>query len=330
MKRREFIAGLGGAMAVQSGWPFAARGQQAAMPVIGFLHSGTPEPNAERVAGFRKGLREAGFIEGQNVAIEFRWASGQFAQLPELAADLVQRQVAVIATLADTSAALAAKAATSTIPIVFATGGDPVAMGLVASLNRPGGNITGVSILQVELTPKRLGLLRELVPAASHFTAVVNPNNVLGASVPKQVEAGATALGIEVEIVQASTDAELEAAFAGIAQKLGSAVLMGTDAFFFIRRAKITALAAQYKLPACYDNRPYAAAGGLISYGPDVVHAFELAGVYIGRILKGEKPGDLPIEQAAKFETVVNMKTAKALRLDIPSKLLFTADEVIE
>lgn len=310
--------------------PLAARAQQAAVPVIGFLHSGAPGPNAQRLAGFRKGLRAAGFVEGENIRIEYRWASGQFSRVPELAADLVRQGVTVIATLADTSAALAAKAATQTIPIVFAASGDPVAMGLVASLNRPGGNVTGIAIMQVELTPKRLGLLRELVPGAAHFSAVVNSNNALGASVPKQVQAGAKALGIQVDIVEASTDAELEAAFAAISQKPGSAVLMGTDAFFFIRREKIAGLAARYRLPACYDNRPYAEAGGLISYGPDVVHAFEQAGMYIGRILKDEKPGDLPIEQSAQFETVINLKAARALGLEIPPKLLFTADEVIE
>jgi putative ABC transport system substrate-binding protein len=240
MRRRDFITLLGGAAAVQ---PLSSRAQPA-VPVIGFLHSGSPEPNAARVAGFRKGLRESGFVEDQNVGIEFCWAAGRFDRLPELAADLVRQKVAVIATLADTSAAIVAKAATTTIPIVFAIGGDPVATGLVASLNRPGGNITGISILQVELTQKRLGLLRDLVPGASHFHAIINPLNAIGAAVPQQVKIGAEALGIDVDIVRASADTELEAAFAEIAKQPGSVVLIATDAFFFIRRAKIAALAA--------------------------------------------------------------------------------------
>jgi putative ABC transport system substrate-binding protein len=275
-------------------------------------------------------LADAGFIEGRNVALEFRWASGDPSLLPEMASDLIRRGVAVIITPADTSAALIAKAATTTIPIVFAVGGDPVAMGLVGSLNRPGSNVTGIGIMQAELTPKRLGLFHELVPAAAHFSAVVNPSNVLSASILKQVQIGATALGIQVDIVEAGTDTELDVAFAGVSKKTGSAVLMGTDAFFFTRRAKIAALAAQYKLPTCFDNRAYAEAGGLISYGADVVRSFEQVGVYVGRILKGEKPGDLPIEQSAKFETVINLKTAKALDMKISETILLRADEVIE
>jgi putative ABC transport system substrate-binding protein len=326
MKRREFITLVGG-MAVT---PLAARAESLATPVIGFLHSGAPEPNAERVAGFLKGLREAGFIDGQNVRIEYRWASGQFCQLPEMAADLVSRKVNVITALADTSGALAAKAATKTIPIVFAVGGDPVGMGHVAGLNRPGGNVTGVSILRVELTRKRLGLLRDVVPNASRFCALVNPNNALGKSVLREVETGAAALGMQVEIFKATTEAELEAAMTGIAQKPGTAFLCGTDAFFYSRRAKVAALATSHRLPAIYDNRDYARAGGLFSYGTDVIRVFEQAGGYVARVLKGERLADMPIEQSAKFETVINRQTAKALGVEVCSKLLFTADEVIE
>jgi putative ABC transport system substrate-binding protein len=325
MKRRDFMALVAGATA----WPLAARAQLV-MPVIGFLHSGSPEPNAERVAGFRKGLREAGFVEGQNVGIEYRWAAGQFARLPELASDLVRRQVAVIVTLADTTAALAAKAATQTIPIVFAVGGDPVTMGLVPSLSRPVGNITGVSILQVELTRKRLGLLRDAAPHTDRFCALVNPKNAVGNSVRKEVGSGATALGLNIELFEVSTEADMESAIAAIAEKPNSAFVSGTDAFLFSRRARLAELALQHKVPAVYDSRDYVQSGGLMSYGADIVGIFGLAGSYVARILKGEKPADLPIQQSDKFETAFNMKTAKALRLEIPPKLLFTADEVIE
>ena len=327
MRRREFLGVLGGAAA---SWPVVARAQKSIIPVIGFLHSGSPEPNAERVGGFLKGLREAGFVDGRNVAIEYRWASGQYDRLPELAADLVRRNVAVITTLADTAGAHAAKAATTTIPIVFATSGDPVAMGLVASLNRPGGNITGISILNVELISKRLSLLHELVPGVTRISALLNPKNVLGAVILKQLRTGAAALGMQVDIFQASTDAELETAVANVAQQSARALLVGTDPFFFIRRAEIAALAAHYKLPALYDERAYAVSGGLMSYGTNVVQLFEKSAVYVGRVLNGEKPAELPVEQSAKFETVINLKAAKALGIDIPPKLLFTADEVIE
>jgi putative tryptophan/tyrosine transport system substrate-binding protein len=324
MRRREFILGSMATM-----WPVVVRAKQA-MPVIGFLHSASPEPNAERVAGFRKGLREAGFVEGQNVKIEYRWAAGQFARLPELASDLVHRQVAVITTLADTTAAFAAKAATQTIPIVFAVGGDPVTMGLVPSLSRPAGNITGVSILQVELTRKRLGLLRDAVPHANRFCALVNPKNAVGNSVRKEVETGAAALGLNIELFEVSTEADMESALAAIAGKPNSAFVSGTDAFLFSRRARLAELALQHKVPAVYDSRDYVRSGGLMSYGADIVRIFSSAGSYVARILKGEKPADLPIQQLDKFETAFNMKTANALGLEIPPKLLFTADEVIE
>jgi putative ABC transport system substrate-binding protein len=330
MKRRDFIATLGGAVAAPVLTSVRARAQQPTVPVIGFLHSGSPGPNADRIAGFLEGLRDAGFTEGNNVRIEYRWADGQFSRLPELAADLVQRKVNVITTLADTSAAIAAKAATGEIPIVFATGGDPVKMGIVPSLSRPGGNVTGVSILQVELTLKRLGLLREVVPNASRLCALVNPKNALGNSVQKEMENGAAALGLKIEVFPVSTEAEMEAALAEIAKTPGSAFVSGTDAFLFTRRSKLAALALQHRLPAVYDARDYVRVGGLMSYGADIVHIFELAATYVARILKGEKPADLPIQQSDKFETAINMRTAKALGLEIPSEILFTADEVIE
>jgi putative ABC transport system substrate-binding protein len=327
MSRREFVGGLAG-VAVCS--PFAARAQQKSVPVIGFLHSGAPEPNAERVAGFFRGLKSAGLAEGQDFRIEYRWANGQFSRLPELAADLVRQNVSIITTLADTSAALVAKSLTSSIPIVFATGGDPVKMGIVASLSRPGGNITGVSILQVELTRKRLGMLRDAVPNTNRYCAIVNPKNALGSSVQKEVEDGAAALGLKIEIFPVSTDVDMEMALGEIGKASGSAFVSGTDAFLFTHRNKLAALALQYRLPGVFDARDYVRVGGLMSYGADIVHIFELAGGYVARILKGEKPADMPIQQSDKFETAFNMRTAKAIGVEIPSNLLFTADEAVE
>jgi putative ABC transport system substrate-binding protein len=325
MRRREFMI-LGGAAAAASGLPLAARGQQAAKPVIGFLHSGAAEENAERLASFRKSLRGAGFVEGRNVTIEFRWAAGQTAQLPDMAADLVRRRVDVIVTPASVPAAIAAKAATKDIPIVFAVASDPVALGLVPALNHPGGNLTGIATLNAELTAKRLGFLRDIVPKATRFVALVNSNNPLAEAVVREMRSSATTFGIDVEIVRTEGEAGLEEAFAKIAQTPGTAMVLGTDSLFYIRRSQVTALAARHSLPAVYDNRDYVLAGGLMSYGPDVARSFEQVAVYVARVLKGEKPGELPIEQSAKFETVINMKTARALGLDIPSKLLFTAD----
>jgi putative ABC transport system substrate-binding protein len=328
MRRREFITLLGGAAAT---WPLAARAQQAAMPVVGFLHSGSPEPNAKRVVGFRNGLSEAGFVEGQNVAIEYRWAAGQNARLPGLAADLIRRRVAVIATPASTAAALVAKASTTKIPIVFAVASDPVALGLVSSLNRPGSNVTGVTSMNGELAPKRLGLLRELVPQAARFTALVNPSNsALSEAFTKDLQAGAATLGLQVEILHASTEGEIDAALASLPQQPGTVLLVSTDAFFFIRRVQIATLAARQALPAIYDSRDYAQAGGLMSYGTSLTDVYRQAGVYTSRILKGEKPADLPIQRATKFELVINLKTANALGLTIPPTLLALADEVIE
>jgi putative ABC transport system substrate-binding protein len=327
MKRRAFLPLLGAAAA----WPLAAHAQQQpAMPVVGFLHSGSPEPNVKRVAAFRKGLGEAGFVDGQNVAIEFRWAAGQDDRLPELAADLVRRQVAAIATPVSTAATMAAKAATATIPIVFAVGGDPVKLGLVASLNRPGGNATGISILNTELTGKRLGLLHELVPKATRFVALLNPNSALTEAIVKNLQAGVPTLGLPVEIVRADTEREIDAAFASVSQKPGGALMVPPDEFFFDRRALLVTLAARHALPAIYQAREYADVGGLMSYGTDSLNVHQQTGGYIGRILKGSKPGDLPVVQPTKFELVINLKTAKALGLEVPDRLLALADEVIE
>jgi ABC-type uncharacterized transport system substrate-binding protein len=327
MRRREFMTLLGGAVIA---WPLAARAQQAPMPVIGFLHSGSLEPNANRVAAFRKGLSEAGYVEGQNVAIEFRWAVDQNDRLPDLAADLIRRRVAVIATPGSTPASLAAKAATETIPIVFLIGGDPVALGLVASLNRPGGNATGVNLQLVELVPKQLGMLRELVPAANRFVALVNPNTAYTDTVVKDLQASASGLGVPIEFLRAGTDREIDAAFANLVQKPGGALLVGPDAVFVSRRAQIVTLAARHALPAIYYVRDFAGIGGLMSYGPNLAHTYRQAGIYVGRVLKGEKPADLPVVQPTKFELVVNLNTARALGLTVPDRLLALADEVIE
>ena len=327
LRRRQFLTLLGGAAAP---WPLAARAQQPSMPVIGFLHSGWPELNVNQVATFRKGLGEAGYVEGQNVAIEFRWAAGQDDRLPDLAADLIRRRVAVIATRAGTPASLAAKATTTTVPIVFAIGPDPVAMGLVASLNRPGGNATGVSFQNVELVAKRLGMLRELAPGANRFVALVNPNTAFIAAIVKELQASASALGLSIEILRAGTGREIDAAFANLVQKPDVALFVGPDAFFTSRRAQIVTLAARHALPAIYYAREFPEIGGLMSYGPDLANAYQQTGIYVGRILKGEKPADLPVVQPTKFELVVNLNTARALGIAIPNTLLAVADEVIE
>jgi putative ABC transport system substrate-binding protein len=329
MRRRDFITLSGGAAAALVR-PHAARAQQTALPVIGFLHSSSPEPMTNFVAAFRRGLSEAGFVEGQNVAIEFRWAAGQVDRLPELAADLVRRGVTVIATPGSTPAALAAKAATTTIPIVFAIGGNPVALGLVASLNNPGGNVTGVSFQSTELQAKAIALLRELSPQAVRIVALVNPQSAFTEAVVKNLQGGAAILGVPIEILNASTEAEIESAFATISQRPGSALLVGPDPFFTFRRAQIIMLATRQALPTMYAIREFAEAGGLIAYGPNLTSAYREAGTYTGRILKGEKPANIPVVQPTKFEMVINLKTAKALGLAIPDKLLALADEVIE
>jgi putative ABC transport system substrate-binding protein len=327
MNRRGFIALIGSAAVA---WPLAARAQQAPMPVIGFLHSGSPEPNANRVAAFRKGLGEVGYVEGQNVAIEYRWAAGQDDRLPDLAVDLIRRRVAVIATPGSTPAALAAKASTTTIPIVFLIGSDPVALGLVASLNQPGGNATGVNIQLVDVVAKRLGMLRELAPGANRFVALVNPNTVFTDAVVKDLQASASALGLSIEILHAGTGREIDAAFANFVQKPGGALFVGPDAIFVSLRAQIVTLAARHALPAIYYARAFAEIGGLMSYGPNLADVYRQVGIYVGRVLKGEKPADLPVVQPTKFELIVNLNTARALDISIPSTLLALADEVIE
>ena len=327
MRRREFITLLGGSAAA---WPLAARAQQPATPVVGFLHSGSPESNVNRVAAFRKGLSEAGYVEGQNVTIEYRWAAGQDDRLADLAADLIRRWVAVIATPGSPSALLAAKAATTTIPIVFLIGRDPVALGLVASLNRPGGNATGVYLQLMELVAKGLGLLRELARGANRFVVLVNPNTAYTDVVVKDLEASALALGLPIEFLRASTGREIDAAFANLVQKPGCALFVVTDAVFVSRRAQIVTLAARHALLAIYPTRDFAEIGGLMSYGPDLADAYHQTGVYVGRVLKGEKPADLPVVQPTKFELVINLNTARALGLTVPDRLLAVADEVIE
>jgi len=328
MRRREFITFLGGAAAA---WPLAARAQQPAMPVIGFLGSSSAQVSVKNLEAFRKGLSERGYVEGRNVAIEFRWSGGREDRMPELAADLVRRQVAVIAAPASTAGALAAKAATSNIPIVFGTGSDPVALGLVASLNRPGGNATGIVSLNVELTAKRLGLLRELAPRATRFVALVNRSAVMTDAIIKEVHASVPTLGVPVEILYAgNSDRDIEAAFANLSQKPGAALLVTVDSFFFTRRALIVTLAARHALPTIYFRREFAEIGGLVSYGTSVDNIHELIGIYTGRVLKGEKPADLPVTQPTKFDMVINLSTAKALAIDVPPTLLALADEVIE
>jgi putative ABC transport system substrate-binding protein len=325
--RRKLIAALGGAAAA---WPLAARAQQVAMPVIGFLHTGSPDLNAKMLEGFRQGLAQSGFVEGRNVAIEFRWAEGHDDRLPEMAADLVRRRVAVIAAPASTPAALAAKAATATIPIVFATGADPVALGLVASLSRPGGNVTGIAFQTIELAGKQFGLFRELMPRTERFAALVNPDFPAAEAVLNNFQAAAAHIGRPLEILRASADRELEAAFASLGQKPGVALIVGGDPSFTSRRVQITALAARFAVPTMYVAREFAEVGGLVSYGPDLTNAYRETGVYTGRILKGDKPADLPVAQPTKFELVINLKAARALALDVPDKLLALADEVIE
>jgi ABC-type uncharacterized transport system substrate-binding protein len=325
--RRQFISALGGSAFAR---PVAVRAQQPAMPVIGFLHSSSPEPMVNFVAAYRKGLSEAGFVEGQNVAIEFRWAAGQVDRLADLAADLVRRRVTVIVAPGSTPAALAAKAATTTIPIVFAIGADPVALGLVASLNKPGGNVTGMTFQNTELQAKALELLRELVPQAVRIVALVNPQSAFTEAVVKNLQEGAASLGLQLEILHASTESEIETAFVTISQRPGSALLVGPDPFFTFHRAQIIALAARQALPTMYALREFAEGGGLIAYGPNLTSAYKEAGNYTGRILKGEKPADVPVVRPTKFELVINLKTAKALGFTIPDKLLALADEVIE
>ena len=327
MRRREFIAFLGSGAAT---WPFAARAQQTAMPVIGLLGSASPDLWTDRLRAFRRGLSETGYVEDRNVAIEYRWAEGQNDRLPALAADLVRRKVAVISVLGGTVGALAAKAATTTIPIVLFSAGDPVMMGLVASLNRPGGNVTGVSDLSAQLGSKRLELLHELVPTATTIALLVNPTNPLAETQSKDLQAAARALGLELHILHAGTEREFDTVFATVAQLRAGALVIGVDGFFTDRMEQLAALTVRHAVPTIYINREFAAAGGLISYGGSRADAYRLVGIYTGRILKGEKPADLPVQQATKVELFINFKTAKALGLTVPLSLLGRADEVIE
>jgi putative tryptophan/tyrosine transport system substrate-binding protein len=325
--RRKFLATLGGAGA----WPLAARAQQPPMPVIGFLSSGLPGAFARQVAGFRRGLQEAGYVEGQNVAIEYRWAEGQYDRLPELASDLVRRQVAIIVATGGSVSAMAAKAITGTIPIVFTSGGDPVRMGLVASINRPGGNVTGVSLFTSALAAKRLALLHELVPTATVIAMLVNPTNPNAEPDTKEVETAARTMGLQLIVLRASNESDLGKVFGTMSQHKVGAVIVGADPFFDNdARDRMVALAAHHAVPAIYDWRDVAVAGGLLSYGSNLADGYRLAGIYTGRILKGEKPADLPVLQPTKFELVINLKTAKALGLTVPLIMQMTADEVIE
>jgi len=324
--RRKFLAALGGAAAA---WPLAARAQQAAMPVVGFVNGGSPV--ARHAAAFRKGLNEVGYVEGQNVAVEYHWLEGQFDRLPTLMTDLVRRRVAVIATPAGNLATLAAKAATTTIPIIFSVGEDPVQLGVVASLARPGGNATGINLLTQEVTGKRLGLLHELVPNAARIAVLVNPANApVAKSALRDIPEAARVIGLQIQVLNASTSREIEAAFTTLVRDRADALFVAADAFFNSQGVQFATLAARYRIPAAYPEREMVEAGGLISYDADRADMYRQVGVYTGRVLKGANPADLPVVQPTKFELIINMKTAKALGLDVPLLLQQRADEVIE
>jgi putative ABC transport system substrate-binding protein len=326
MRRREVITLLGGAAA----WPLAARAQQPAMPVIGILASVSPAPYASYIAAVKEGLRQTGYVEGRNVAIEYRWAEGQYDRLPQQAIELVDRGIAVIVLIGGGPTTAAAKAATATIPIVFVMGEDPVKSGAVASLNRPGGNATGVSLLTVAMEAKRLQLLHELMPNAAFVAIIVNPNNPQADEQLQELQAAARTLGVQVEAFKAGSPSEIDAAFAKLVERRASALHIAADAFFNTRREQFVVLSARHALPAIFHFREFAAAGGLMSYGPSLTDAYRQEGIYAGRILKGEKPAEMPVQQAVKIELVINMQTAKALGLTVPLPLLGRADEVIE
>jgi putative tryptophan/tyrosine transport system substrate-binding protein len=328
MRRRDFITTLGGAAATAA-WPLAARAQQS-MPVVGFLNSASPGPYVLNVEAFRDGLKEIGYVEGQNVAIEFRWAEGHFDRLAGLAADLVSRRVQVIAATGGEPSAFAAKVATSTIPIVFAIGGDPAEEGLVASFSRPMGNITGFTLFTNVLNGQRLRMLLALVPNAAVLAALVNPNNPTAATNIGDLQAAARGKGRDIIVLKASTPTEIETAFSTLARQRGVALLVGADPFFNAQQLQLVALAARYSIPAIYELGGFAVAGGLASFGPSITGAYRQVGLYTGRILKGEKPADLPVMQPTKFELIINLKTAKALGVEVPANLLASATKVIE
>ena len=326
MKRREFIALLGGAAA----WPLAVRAQQPAMPVVGFLHLASAHSYEQFVAAFRQGLNEGGYIEGQNVAIEYRWAEGQYVRLPALASELISRRVAVIVAGGGDGPVQAAKAATTTIPIVFTGSNDPVRSGYVASFNRPGGNITGVGLFNSQLEAKKFALLRELAPTIPRVAMLVNPSNSTVETDVANAEAAARAVGQQINVLRAANEREIDQAFRTMAQQPSAALLVAHDPLFNSRREQLVTLAAYLAIPAIYETREFVAAGGLMSYGSKLTDNYRLAGLYAGRILKGAKPGELPVQQPTKFELMINLKTAKALKLEIPPKLLALVDEVIE
>jgi len=327
MRRRDFITIVGSAAAT---WPLAARAQQTATPVVGFLNGASAAGYTKFLSEFRRGLNSMGFVEGQNVHVEYRWADGHYERLPELAADLIRRQVAVIAATS-TPAALAAKKATATVPIVFTSGSDPVELGLVTNIARPGGNVTGATQITMEVGPKRVELLHQLLPNATVLAIAVNPDNPAVAAVQIRHAQDATgALGLKLEVVQARTEEEFDKAVADLPQRAGGLVIGAGDSFFLSESAKLAEIAVRHKVPAIFHGREFAAAGGLVSYGASVAESYLLAGVYTGRILRGEKPGDLPVQRSSKLEIYINLKTAKALGIAIPQGLMITADEVFE
>jgi len=326
MKRREFITLLGAAAA----WPLAARAQQPAMPVVGFINAGTPDGSALYAAAFRNALNEAGYVEGQNVTVEYHWLEGRYDRLPALIADLVRRRVAVIATPGDTQASLSAKAATATIPIVFGVGEDPVRLGLVANLARPGGNATGINFFPQEVMAKRLGLLHDLVPKAARIAVLVNPTTATAEATLRDIPEAARAIGLQIQLLNASTSREIETAFATIVRDRADALFLAADAFFASRRGQFVTLAARDRMPTSCGNRDMVEAGLLMSYGTKVADMFRQVGIYTGSILKGGKPAELPVLQSTKFEFVINLQTARALGLDVPNSLQLLADELVE